>query len=393
MTKAHALPLALFIGTLMGGTALAEVPRVVASIKPVHALVASVMGDLGTPDLLVSGGASPHTYSLRPSDARALQAADIVFWTGHGMEMFLADSLDTLAPGATQVELSEAPGLTLLPVREGGMFEGHDHGGDGHDDHAHDDHAHDDHAQEAHGHDDHDHDAHGHDDHAHDDHDHGHDHDDHAHADEAGHDHAHGDDAAHDHDHGDDHGHEHGHDHGHEHDHDHDHGADMHFFLDPANAVLMTRAIAETLSAADPDNAATYAANAEATIADLDALAAETAARLAPYAGRPIVVFHDAYQYFGARFGLDIVGSVTVSPEIAPGADRIAQIRDKLQDLSAACVYAEPQFDPRIIDVLVEGSDAKAGVLDPEGANIEPGPGLYRQLVTNLADGIIDCLE
>ena len=335
MTRASSLPLALSLVALLSGTAMADAPRVVASIKPVHALVAAVMGDLGTPALLVSGGASPHTYSLKPSDARALQEANLVFWTGHGLELFLADSLQTLAPGATHVELADAPGLQLLPVRAGGMFEGHDHG-----DHAED---------EAEGHDHEGHDQEGHDDHhdqTHEEHD------------------AHGDDAA-----------------------------DMHFFLDPANAEVMTRAIAEALATADPEHAATYAANADAAIADLEALSAETAARLAPMAGRPLVVFHDALQYFGNRFALDIVGSVTVTPELAPGADRISDIRSKLAALDAACVFAEPQFDPRIIDVLVEGSDARAGVLDPEGADLEPGPGLYRALIESLADGVLDCLN
>src|SRR5690606_37327871 len=75
--------------------ALAEVPTVVATTKPIHALVAAVMGDLGAPQLIVRGGASPHTYSLRPSDASALEAADVVFWTGHGFELFLEDSIET----------------------------------------------------------------------------------------------------------------------------------------------------------------------------------------------------------------------------------------------------------------------------------------------------------
>ena len=108
-------------------------PKVVATIKPIHSLVAAVMGDLGPPELIVRGGASPHTYSLRPSDARALESADVVFWTGHGMELFLEDALAALAAGATVVELAKSPGIELLPVREGGAFEAHDHGERGHD--------------------------------------------------------------------------------------------------------------------------------------------------------------------------------------------------------------------------------------------------------------------
>ena len=119
--------LALAAALSWSTVALAEVPSVVTTIKPLHALVAAVMGDLGTPALIVKGAASPHSYSLKPSDAQALQAANLVFWTGHGLELFLEDSIDTLAPKATIVELSKAPGIELLPPRETGTFEHHDH--------------------------------------------------------------------------------------------------------------------------------------------------------------------------------------------------------------------------------------------------------------------------
>ena len=299
------------------GPALAEVPRVVASIKPIHSLVAAVMGDLGSPALIVKGAASAHTYSLKPSDARAIEAADIVFWTGPDMEVFLADALATLAPRATVVALGQVSGIDLLPKRQGGMFEVHDHG------------------------------------------------------DET---------QAHHHDEAEPHGHAHG-------------EYDMHMFLDPANARAMVSAIAATLSAADPANAATYAANAAAENAALDQLIADIDAKLAPVRDKPIVVFHDAFQYFERRFGLNVAGSITVSPETMPGADRITRVRDKLGTLQTACVFAEPQFDARIVDVLVEGTPAGRGVLDPEGADLEEGPGLYPALLNAMADSLVACLS
>lgn len=290
------------------GPALAA-PEVVATIKPIHSLVAAVMQGVGTPVLLVKGAASPHTYSLKPSDAAALQRADIVFWTGHGMEVFLEGAVGSLAPGARLVELSEAPGITLLPPREGGTFEPHDDG----------------------------------------------------------------DAAAHE---------EHG-----------DREWDMHVFLDPQNAKAMVTDIAETLAAVDPANAAAYRANAEAEREALDALTAAIAEELAPVAGRPFVVFHDAYQYFQKRFGLNAVGSITVNPETLPGAARVDEIHSKLGELDAACVFAEPQFDARLIEVLIEGTSAKAGTLDPEGAALAEGPGLYASLLKSLADGLKACLQ
>ena len=130
-----------------------------------------------------------------------------------------------------------------------------------------------------------------------------------------------------------------------------------------------------------------------AETAALDQLTTDVSAILAPVKDKPFVVFHDAYQYFGRRFGLAIAGSITVSPENMPGADRISEVREKLKTLATACVFAEPQFDPRIIDVLIEGTRAGKGTLDPEGANLPEGPALYADLLTGLADSIVTCLS
>ncbi|MFP9136553.1 zinc ABC transporter substrate-binding protein [Devosia sp. XGJD_8] len=313
-------PLSLLATAFLSTTAIAA-PSVVASIKPVHSLVSAVMAGVGEPTLIVKGSASPHTYALRPSDAGALEAADIVFWTGHGMELFLGDALETLATGATVVELADAPGITLLPVREGGAFEAHAHDEAGHED---------EHTHEADEHDGHDHDEHG--------------------------------------------------------------EGDMHFWLDPQNAKLMVTQIATTLAEADPENATAYQANAEAELVRLDALEAELAAMLAPVADKPFIVFHDAYQYFEARFGLNLAGSVTVTPDTMPGAARIDELKAKLAELGVTCVFAEPNFEPTIISAITEGTPAKAGVLDPEGGALTEGVDLYPDLLRGLATSLVDCL-
>ncbi len=303
-------PAAFLAMALLSSTAMAA-PNVVASIKPVHSLVSAVMAGVGQPTLIVKGAASPHTYALKPSDAGALELADIVFWTGHGMELFLGDALGTLAGRATVVELADSPGITLLPVREGGAFEPHSDG----------------------------------------------------------------DEAEHDHD-------------------DHAHGeGDMHFWLDPENAKLMVTQIATTLSEADPENATTYNANAEAELGKLDMLEAELAEMLEPVADKPFVVFHDAYQYFEARFGLTLAGSVTVTPDVMPGAARIDELKAKVAELGATCIFAEPNFEPTIITAISEGTTAKAGVLDPEGGALAEGPELYPELLRGLAKSLVDCLE
>lgn len=397
-------------------------PSVVVSIAPIHSLVAGVMAGVGEPTLLVKGGASPHTYTMKPSDASALAGAQIIFRVGPGMETFLDDPLESLATQADVVDLANAPGLTLLPLREGGMWEPHDHG----DEHGHDHEQGDEHAHQ-HG----DGDAHTHGEEAAPagatDHDHDHDHaatgtgEDHDHAD--GDDHAAGDTEAHgeaahahdaatgeDHAHAHDahahdaHGHDaHGHDaHGHDarapaaaaHEHAHAGEHDMHLWLDPRNAAAMTRAIVATLADADPANADRYIENGAALEARLAALDERLAAELAPVRDQPFIVFHDAYQYFDARYGLDAVGAITVSPDRAPGAARIQEVRDILAERGAVCVFTEPQFEPRVVSRLVEDTGVRTGVLDPDAAAAHaPGPDLYFALMDDLSASLVACLS
>ncbi|MEN9061973.1 zinc ABC transporter substrate-binding protein [Ponticoccus litoralis] len=386
----------LILGTVSSlglvSAATAEVPSVATDIPPVHSLAAMVMAGLGEPALLVQPGASPHGYSLRPSEARALDEADAVFWIGESLTPWLQDPLETLAGDARTVSLMAVEGTTLLPMREGATFEAHlhDHG----DDHGHDhggDHDHD------HG------DDHGHgDDHAHDHgdgHEHGepHDHD---------HDHAEGDG----HDHGDDHGHDHGEAHDHDHDHgdhdhgDHDHGAghdhahgghsgsDPHVWLDPGNARVWLGAIAETLSELDPENAARYRENAASAQAELDMLIGSVSAELEPVRERPFVVFHDAYQYFEQRFGMAAAGSISLSDSTAPSPARIAEVHQKVSELGVACVFSEPQFNPGLVRTVLQGTEAGTGIIDPLGADLKPGTGMYPALIQTMADTLRDCL-
>lgn len=291
--------------------------KVVASIKPVHSLVAGVMDGVGTPGLIVKGAASPHTYSLKPSQARMLESADVVFWVGPDLETFLEKPLAALASKAKTVALMEAHGLIKLNFREGGAFEAHDH--EAHDGHSHDgDH--------------------------HDEHNRGHD------------------------------------------------GIDPHVWLDPVNAKAFVLEIEETLVAADPANGDTYKANAQKLMTKIDALREDIAKELAPVKGKVFIVFHDAYHYFEARFGLEASGAITVSPETMAGAERIVEIRNRLIQLGATCVFAEPQFEPKLVATVIEGSTAKSGVLDPLGASSKEGAGLYFDMMRAMASAFKSCL-
>lgn len=351
----------LLVSTILAAstlTAKADI-NVVASIKPVHSLVAAVMQGAREPGLIVKGAGSPHTYTMKPSDANMLQDADVVFWMGHELEPFLEKPLETIPTKATTIELMDAHDLVKLRFREGGAFDAHDHDDEhGHEDHAHDEHDHDDHAHEAkaeadHGHDDHDHEA------------------------EA--------EAAHDHDHAETAkaGHE-----GHDHD-----GFDPHIWLDPVNAKALVHEIEEALVEADPGNAATYEANAEAVMAKLDGLVSEVETEVAGLSEKGFIVFHDAYRYFEERFGLEASGSVTVSPEVMPGAERVDELRKTVTDAGVACVFSEPQFEPKLVATVTEGTQARSGVLDPLGAELTDGPELYFDLIRNMAASFKDCLS
>lgn len=313
-------------------TAFADSPPVViASIKPIHSLVAAVMQGVAEPTLIVEGAASPHSYALKPSQAAKLSKATHVFWMGHALEAFLEKPIETVGAHARAIELLETPGLTKLAFREGGAFEPHHHDDDDHEKHDHAEHGDGDHDEP-------DHEGHGHD---------GNDHD----------------------------------------------GVDPHVWLDPVNATALVRHIASVLSQDDPANAEIYAANAVETAAAIEKLTNEISESLAPMRDKGFVVFHDGYHYFEERFGVHAVGSITVSPEVAPGAERVREIQHRVKELGASCVFAEPQFEPRLISVVLEGSTAKSGTLDPLGADLKDGPTLYFNLIRNMAASMRDCLS
>lgn len=324
------------------GAARAEVPRVAADILPVHGLVARVMQGLGEPALVVPPGASPHGYAMRPSEARALSQADVVFWLGEPLTPWLTDALSELAGEAEQIELFDTPGTQILEVRSDALFaQAGDHGGhedalEGHEDH--EEHAHD----ADHG---------GRDEHA-------------GHSEEAGP--------------GGGHAHAHS-------------GADPHAWLLPENALTWLDVIAAELAEADPDNAGAYAANAAAGKAEIAAAVDEVAAALAPVRERSVIVFHDAYQYFEAGFGLRTAGAIALSDASSPSPARIAELRDAAGEMGVACVFSEPQFNPGLVAAVAEGTGAGTAVLDPMGSHLEPGAAFYPALLRGLGQAVADC--
>jgi zinc transport system substrate-binding protein len=176
-------------------------------------------------------------------------------------------------------------------------------------------------------------------------------------------------------------------------DHDDHSDIDLHFWLDPINAKAMVHTIEDALTAADPEHAATYAANAERMMGRLDDLVVEVDAALAPVRGQGYIVFHDAYQYYESRFDITAVGSITVSPEVMPGAKRVSELQAKVRELDATCVFSEPQFEPKLVSIIIENTDARTGVLDPLGATVAQGPDHYFTLIRNMTQALTDCLK
>ncbi len=289
-----------------GSIARAEVPAVVTDIPVIQSLAAQVMGNLGTPDVLVNAGAEPHSYQLRPSQARTIRSADLIFWVGPEMTPWLDRALQTAADGSAVALLSEH-GTTAQPYRQ---------------------------YEEV---------------------------------------------SVADQDHEDN---------------DHEQGSiDPHAWLDPANARAWLAVIGDRLAATDPDNAAIYRQNAETAHKAIAALEGELQATLAPAAGKPLVMGHNAYGYFATRFGLTIAATVEAGDAAEPGAAHLSAVTGLLAAHKAVCLFPEAGHDPKRANLLVEGTATRlGGMLDPEGVTLEPGPALYGALMRALAQTIADCV-
>ena len=284
---------------------------VVASIKPIHSLVAAVMGDIGTPHLLLEAPSSAHHFTLKPSQARSLQAADIVFWVGPTMEQPLTKALATLAPQAQTLPLIESAGLVLINFdKVTPAHEKHDH--EKHD-------KHDEHAK----------------------------HDDHL--------------------------------------------INPHIWLDPQNAKIMLGVIAAHLAKADPENASTYAANADSMAARLATLETDITSQLASYSAAKFLVLHDAHVYFERRFGLRNYGAITTEPDVMPTASRVKALRDELREHRFDCIFTEPFLGQKAVALIAEGSKVSIGTLDPIASNLPAGAQLYPDLLMSYAKALQSC--
>jgi len=179
-----------------------------------------------------------------------------------------------------------------------------------------------------------------------------------------------------------------------EHDHDHRPGSlDAHLWLSPVNARVIASKMAADLSAADPANAARYQSNLKAFDERLDALDLRLKARLAGIAGKPYFVFHEAFDYFEDAYGLKHTGVFSVAAEVQPGAQHVAAMRARLQEVGKTCVFSEPPLRPRLAETLVAGLPVKLAELDALGGYTPATAQGYEQVLEKLGNDLAGCLE
>lgn len=332
----------IILAAIFSRPAAAETPKVVTDIAPVHSLVSIVMQGIGSPEILIPPGVSPHDFALRPSAAREISKADIVIWIGSDFTPWLARPLRALAPDAISMELIEIPATFTLPYRNKLIFnatlEGSEDGHDGDDHRTHKD-TQDDHKDEA-------------------------SHSDHSRS-----------------SHEDSHGHAH-------------HGTvELHAWQDPENAKAWLEAIADLLAATDPSNAQRYEANAQTGIEQVNAVAQQLARDLTPLRNRGYVVMHDAYQYFENRFDVPASAALLPGDGSPASAARVQAISRLLNDIGPTCIFVEPQMSATLARTLADEHDVRIGLLDPLGDKLERGPMQYSKMLLGIGQGLLDCLS
>ncbi len=301
------LTLLFFVLCAASAQAQAQV-RLLTSIKPLQLIAAAVQDGVGTPEVLLPPGASPHNYALRPSDVRRVREVELLYWIGPDMEGFMPRVLQ--GRSLPSVAVQSLPGLSLRHFGETPA------------------------------------------------------------------EHAEAVDAAD------------------EHDHEHRPGTlDAHLWLSPANARVIAARMASDLTAADPANAVRYQANLKAFGERLTALDQRLKARLAGITGKPYFVFHEAYDYFEAAYGLQHAGVFSVASEVQPGAQHVAAMRERLQKVGATCVFSEPPLRPRLAQTLTAGLPVQLAELDALGGSLPVNAQGYEQLLDNLGNDLAGCLE
>tara|TARA_R110002096_G_scaffold97354_1_gene216958 strand:- start:15449 stop:16324 length:876 start_codon:yes stop_codon:yes gene_type:complete len=273
-------------------SAYAKPPNIVTDIAPVYSLVSMVMDSDENVQLLLDGSQSPHDFALNPSQARALQTADLVLYVGLEFTPWLEKPLRNLASKSIQVNLLRQNDTMTLPYRG---VEGQSN------------------------------------------------------------------------------------------------ALDPHAWMSPDNAIIWLEIIADILVKLDSDNAQNYRQNAKSAKAKIATQSAAMKTLLEPVAQKPIVLFHDAFQYFEEYMGLNMVGAFTLADGNAPSPNQMKRIRTVFEEQDVACVFVEPSANMALIDAA-NARTTKQVVLDPLDVSIPLGTDYYLQLMLKTTKSINNCL-
>lgn len=336
------------IGWLLAASS-ARADAVIASIKPVSLIAAELLDGVVEVETLLPDGASPHDFSLRPSDRRTIDGARLIIWVGPETEPYLQRVIAAADVPQITWQESEAEHAEHTKDHTAGRSDKHDH-----------------------------------------DHDHGHG-DSHGHEDN--HSDSHGHEASHEDSHQDGHRDSHEDTHKAEMDsHDaHEHG-DIHPWLSPESAEHFAERLAQKLKEIFPLQASKIEENERRFIENLATFNTDARQQLAAVQSTGFFVFHDAYQGLVEHFELNQVGYFMLDPSRKPGAKHLNQLRQQLEQSAASCVFVEPQFAPALIDSITRGLDIRRGELDPLASGITPATGSYLEFMKGLVDQFNRCL-
>ena len=278
--------------------------KIITTIKPIHSILLNIVDS--DVELLLNNNSSPHDFKLKPSDMKKITDSDVLIYIDESIESFIERPLNTLGEDTKTIKILGNADLSLLPIREGGVWEEEDYG-----DH-----------------------------------------------------------------------------------HEHNHGAyDAHIWLGTKNVIKLTKFFVKELSKISPDKKNIYKSNAKEFIKKVSKTNKDLSAKLDSINNEPYIVFHDAYQYFEADYSLNSVGSISLNPDISPTPKRIQEIKTKIEKDNVVCLFREPQFPSRIVQTVIQETNAKEGELDPLGFDLTPGKNLYFELVTNLSKNLHECLS
>nr|PRI91604.1 High-affinity zinc uptake system protein ZnuA precursor [Haemophilus influenzae] len=305
---------------------------VLTSVKPLGFIVSSIAEGVTGTQVLVPAGASPHDYNLKLSDIQKVKSADLVVWVGEDVDSFLDKPI-------SQIERKKVITIADLADVKPLLIQAHHE-------------------------------------HFHEDGDHDHDHKN-----------------EHKHDHKHEHDHDHKHDHEH-HDHDHHEGltTNWHVWYSPAISKIVAQKVADKLTAQFPNKKALIAQNLSDFNRTLAEQSEKITAQLANVKDKGFYVFHDAYGYFNDAYGLKQTGYFTINPLVAPGAKTLAHIKEEIDEHKVNCLFAEPQFTPKVIESLAQNTKVNVGQLDPIGDKVTLGKNSYATFLQSTADSYMKCL-